>query len=230
MSIDHKNDQRGTECLPLCQHGFKKNTSILLASSMVWQMSPACKGYCFILDPSQRLAYRQLTYMEPYEPCMELKALHSLFHWILMIACKVDSHSHVKAKKTDTKRVSNLPTGKTGTQNRAGPQCNAAPPQGGALPTSSPVKGVFYFSSPGAHALFFATVSFWPNAEAISILESFRPMRACPPVSVTNSRSEKKQNSLKEAAVPWINKACVIRRNQILLAGAVKERIGLKKN
>ena len=196
LSIDHKNDQRGTECLPLCQHGFKKNTSILLASSMVWQMSPACKVYCFILDPSQRLAYRQLTYMEPYVPSTELKALHSLFHWILMIACKVDSHAHFKAKKTDTKRVNNLPTGKTGTQNRAGPQCNAAPPQGGALPTS-PVKGVFYFSSPGAHTLFFPTVSFCPNAEAISILESFRPMCTCPPVSVTNSRSEIKSKT------PW---------------------------
>lgn len=40
----------------LYQRGFKKNTSILLVSSMVWQASSAYKVYYFILDLSQRIA------------------------------------------------------------------------------------------------------------------------------------------------------------------------------
>lgn len=51
----------------------------------------------------------ELTYMKPYVPGTGLKALHSLFHLIVMITCKVDSHSHFKAKKTGTERVNNLP-------------------------------------------------------------------------------------------------------------------------
>ena len=46
--------------------------------------------------------------MKPYVPGTGLKALHSLFHLIVMITCKVDSHSHFKAKKTGTERVNNL--------------------------------------------------------------------------------------------------------------------------
>ena len=105
-----QNGQGGLENVSpcaLCQHRFKENTSIVLASSVVWWTSRACKFYCFIWDPTQgrSLLPSHGHTWSLYGPGMGLKALRLWFHLILITTCEVDSHSHFKAKKTGTERI-----------------------------------------------------------------------------------------------------------------------------
>lgn len=172
-------------------------------------------------------------------PNTELKSLHSLFQRILMITYKVDSHSHFKAKKTDTKRANNL--SKTfhwlRLELRAGPQGNAAPsipPQGGALPMSSPVKGVFSFSSPGASSGTQLNCSFpqFLSVQMLRLFPSWKVSDQCTCVHQYWSLTPglKKAKLLEGRCCPVNKQSMFDSRNQILFAGAVKERIGLKKN
>lgn len=104
-SLGHRNGPRSLDNVCACdgcQHVFKENESILLASSTVWQHQACNIDYC-ILDPSQRSSLRPSWHTWSSSVSgTGLKALQSLFHLILMTTCEVDSHSHFKAKKTGT--------------------------------------------------------------------------------------------------------------------------------
>lgn len=147
--------------------------------------------------------------MKPYVPGTGLKALHSLFHLIVMITCKVHSHSHFKAKKTGTERVNNLP--KTTHQVRLELELKAGqdhramlPPvnhhKAASCPCPLQLKVCFIFSPPGGMGWDSLHIvhshSFCPNAEAISVWEFQTNEHASTSIGHCNSRC-------KKSKTPW---------------------------
>lgn len=104
MPLGHKNGQRALGYVSSCnmyRHWFKDNTSILPASSTVWQHHGL---YSLLLRFGSSTEKPQLLSWRPHSPSApgrELKASHSLFHLIL-VTCVVNNHPHFQSEKTGT--------------------------------------------------------------------------------------------------------------------------------